>query len=87
MSIFIKYILGICTIVGAIVLLGVVLVPVCCLLYYYVTSIKCPECGYNKFWIMVGGPYKCKRCGWQGTQEWLDKNPNTQIKGSWWNAD
>ncbi len=86
MNTVIEFVLNLCTIIGAIVLLSIVFVPISYLLYRYITSVKCPECGHNKFWIMVGGPYKCKKCGWQRTEEWINKNPNTQIKGKWWNT-
>ncbi len=77
----------VCTIIGAIVLLLAFFIPTSYLLYCYVTSVKCPECGHNKFRVVaVGSPQECKRCGWQRTEEWINKNPNTQIKGKWWNT-
>ena len=76
-----------CTTVGAFVLLAIIIVPTFFFLHRHFTKVKCPECGHRKFYIMVGGPPKCKKCGWQKTQDWTDKNPNVKIRGRRWDAD
>lgn len=56
------------TIVGVItlsVVIAVVLGSVSYYLWWRFTRSKCPECGGIKFGLMIGGPPKCIKCGWQ----------------------
>jgi hypothetical protein len=79
--------LHICTLLGVGVILLVTIGPIGYFCYQYFTSVKCPECGHRKFQTMVGGPPKCKKCGWQNTVDWRNKNPTVEIKGKWWNTN
>ncbi len=66
---------------------GIMLILIYYFLYRYISSVKCPRCGHNKFRIVaVGSPQECKRCGWQNTIEWRAKNPYTKIKGKRWDV-
>jgi len=51
---------------GGLILIFVVFAIVAYLRYQY-TCVHCPDCRGMKFHIMIGGPPKCVKCGWQNS--------------------
>lgn len=59
------------------IIVAVVLGSILFYLWWRFTRGKCPECGGYKFRIMIGGPPKCIKCGWQQENfPWSETHPN-----------
>jgi hypothetical protein len=48
-----------------VILIAIALIILLKLIHWRFTRTRCPKCNNIKFNIMIGGPPRCIKCGWQ----------------------